>query len=1159
MRFIFKIKHSQKILVILLFAILLAGLFLWNFPEISNAGQVCTTRKICYATTGSTTCDGSDGTTSYDCLALSCWDEKVCTYVPDPPPYIPPPVVPNTLTPTEPPRQDPPPAEPVCPCGKDGIGNCIGSCPVSVPDCYDKFGPVYLRVVSNEGSSGTISWKTGEPVKPMLNGWNASLPPYWSVNPSSGGGLDAEGYFKQYKPYYNDPLIKTFDKSKNKIDNSMQLVALNDNIVHETKSWSNHFCGKGYAFDSDASGNYPNGECKLSSISCSGSNGVCRKWCMEDNDGCLNWPKLVNGVETYQGENFLNMSNPPKPPENGGEKTDKGNIAELTELLKEVDPMHWADLKYDEYWSLSFWARYAKRHPAISEMCTEERVEFEFTPPTGYGCKNVKFYSRNGNTVEDLTRTVGFQNISSDPRKCKFSFIPDRRGSVVLVEVQPDTNCTVNASPNVQCSADGRNATVSWSPPANNTVFPDRIVNRVNKDPFTDWYNDTYDKFISLTPADTSSTFSVDPGGLYNFKISYDKLTGTNVYETKCESPTISFTCQPPRANLCSSSTLLTHNFGNSFAVSSKASQPVKNMVHVFYNPENLDVNNNPKPVCITSTDPSQPGYAAGCPAGSEQLRYYYDMGNNPTDTFNRDYKYNEVFVADTNFSNRILDKVLVKAYFSDPAVNGGQYSAEDSKCNLTIDKFTAPVVNPTCYVPDPQVNSDSASCSDVLRPLIQKRAGDMLTIQNGMRGIDPTTQIKFDWVDSVPANDSDCSALYSIVVWEVNPDGTDGAVVLSFFVNQSEYTLDANRLDFGKRYRWQVKAVITQASACSMLETTSYNYEFTTNSFPFYLKSGVAFDRNTISNDTSANPNVNSGQIKCDGNVNCTNFAANTNSAWGGIGCYSGNPKYGDTQPPAGAKRIPDNPITYWFDYADAENYASSACLQNEMMVHRLAIVKKNDIAKLGGNQFTTQDSVLEIRDKIANSQIDGILVEFDVSEQTAVKTANFNSAKANITATRYLDALNRMRVVYDIEFLAGMNTNEYEIFGSMVGTAFDPRGAAVRSSILMYDIPYDWDISGSSIVSGAVDAVTCTGTPTGDDGDDDCTCPGSCCDKFEDKPNDEPDKPEPPPLPGDPPKPNPTPKPVPKPTQKPKPTPKPGGGGGGCSSDDILPHLCP
>lgn len=1090
-----------------------------------------------------------------------------CMDAPRPQPYIPPPIIiPATgiLTPppTVPPRVDPNPQEDYCPCGKDGIGNCNWSCGVSVPDCYDKFAPVWLRVVSNEGPTGTIAWKTNEPVRVVKNRF--TLNELWSIAPSAGGGLDASGNFKQYKPFYSDPTIKTFDTTKNKIDPwTMKFFALNDNVVHETKSWSNHFCGKGLPSNPDASGKYLQDEkCALNTKSCSaGATSPCRKWCKDDFDGCVGWPLEVNGVQTWHGEDMLSFTAPAEPDDKSS-TTRYGDHGVLNDLLKFADPIHWADLRYDEYWSMSFWARYAKRMPSNSKACSEERVSFEFTPPAGYACKDVKFYRKKDGSYADRSIDVTFKNLAADPKKCQFDFVADGRGNLVVLEVERDDSCTVNASPNVQCSYDGKQATVNWSAPANNGITPDRIVNRLNKEPFNDWYNNTEDQFIALPSTATTSTFNVQPGALYNYEISYDKQTGTNVFEKKCQSQTVSFVCDLPRADICSSSSLIVHNLGSDLSITSKAKQLVKNMVHVFLNADNLDSAGNPKPVCIPSSDPSNPGYDVGCPAGSEQLRYYYDKGTNPTDTFDITYKYNQIFISDLNNSNKLVDKLIIKAYFADPSINNGEYSADNPACNITMDKFAEPVVSPTCSNPAPESNTDSTSCSDVKRPLIQKKATDILTIQNEMRGIDPTTQIKFDWVDSVPQGSSECSALYTMSIWEVDSnDSVVGDPVVSYFVDKSEFTLDANRLDFGKSYRWKIKAMVTQANMCSMLDTNSYEYNFTTNAFPEYLKGGVSFDRAIVGKDTAVVPGVNVSQSKCDGNVNCTNVVANTSGTWGGAACFSGNPKYNDSQAPTGTKRVVDNPITYWFDYNDPENYAGATCVQNEMMMHRLAIVKKSDIAKLGTNPNATQDSIIEIKDKINNGTVDGLLVEFDVSDQTLEKSSTFNSSKANIKATRYLDVLNRMRVVYEIEFLEGMNTNQYEVFASMVGTALDPRGAAVRTSILMYDIPYDWDIKGSSNVAGNVNAISCTGgtndpnDPSDDDDDDnECTCPGACCDRFEDDPSD--DEPELQitgtiiPIPNTTTQPNPaptkkpTPKPVPNPTKKP--TPKPGGGTG-------------
>jgi len=174
------------------------------------------------------------------------------------------------------PGNNPPPAEPppaTGPGGQDPGGtpeeNCVcntqvvndASCTLSgkrvVKTCTNCSGssicaedlgaaPLWVQVVSVESDGSRISWK-GSQYEDIVKVDTSDALQDWSY-PGTGGGIDDEGYFKYYRPYYTDALYnKTweFDKNTNRIDASGTMnLWIPDGLGNE-EFWSNHFCGNG--------------------------------------------------------------------------------------------------------------------------------------------------------------------------------------------------------------------------------------------------------------------------------------------------------------------------------------------------------------------------------------------------------------------------------------------------------------------------------------------------------------------------------------------------------------------------------------------------------------------------------------------------------------------------------------------------------------------------------------------------------------------------------------------------------------------------------------------------------------------------------------------------------------------------------------------------
>lgn len=371
-------------------------------------------------------------------------------------PSIPPPPQPE-------PDPDPPecttcgcPGQPACSCTQeqqcgDDINQwecCDGACvpegqcgPPGGPSCIASWATsnVWIRVVSPEGSGGTTAWKGTQANNPIGN-------TNWTVD-----GLDADGYFQTYKPYENGG-NKVFDKTKNKIDSQMNIniytspsgIYKYQNECGETVTsdipptpphglvWSNHFCAAGWAWEAQANGLYPNknrlrsGDLYYTEMTGSSSNLYPRP----DTDGC--W-----GI--FQSPN-------------DGDETVKSYHESLIPLLELADANHWADLKYDEYWSGAYqaWEYY--------ENTSNMQSVIVLTPPTNHNCQDVRWWGKQARDEDPREYALGLT--SNADGSCTIRFNPKKYDNLIIMELSaaaPYERCTVQleapySAPNILTS-----------------------------------------------------------------------------------------------------------------------------------------------------------------------------------------------------------------------------------------------------------------------------------------------------------------------------------------------------------------------------------------------------------------------------------------------------------------------------------------------------------------------------------------------------------------------------------------------------------------------------------------------------------------------------------------------------------------------------------
>lgn len=350
------------------------------------------------------------------------------------------------------------PGEPACnmgcydehDCGDINVYDCCqGSCVPQGTQCssggcssigYTIPTNVWFRVVSNDGSGGTIAWKgtqTNDPITTSDTSW-------------SGNGIDANGYFQIYQPYQGEGQVQ-FDQTRNRIDSRMRVNVSNSPIGNhfftnkcgETETtyvgtapahglaWSNHFCAAGWAWAQE-NGPYP-GENKRRSedyyytdMTGSSSNYMP----VPDPDGC--YGLLRNPIDTAG--------------------IDKSYHQSLVPFLRLADQNHWADLSYAGYWSAAY--------QAYEELNGSSQIDsmINVMPPNGHTCNNVRWWGKQAQDTAE--REYGLGAMSNLDGSCTIRFNPKKYGNFIVLELgksAPDESCSVQledpyTNPNVLIS-----------------------------------------------------------------------------------------------------------------------------------------------------------------------------------------------------------------------------------------------------------------------------------------------------------------------------------------------------------------------------------------------------------------------------------------------------------------------------------------------------------------------------------------------------------------------------------------------------------------------------------------------------------------------------------------------------------------------------------
>ena len=293
-------------------------------------------------------------------------------------------------------------------CGDAGSsGRCKISC--SGGGGGDSKGPatVWVRVLSRDGPNNKpISWKGNNSNDKV---WDTTWNPDWVPNSWSGNGLDGSGNFQQYQSVSNGS-TKTWDLARNKISSAMNFTSNNITppLVWYTENaeyWSNHFCigGRGYQLNSST----PQGLTKINEYgkdaycdltSANNENDI---WCnYQDVDGCWSYPAR-RSIDNY------------------------AKLKRMLDVANSDPTLAWADLRFDEYWTLNF--------VAISDTDSE----FTLAPPEGYTCADARWIKNNDVTTFEEEEGNDFDFVAvPNTNWCQVkNFQPSDDGNLFIFEV----------------------------------------------------------------------------------------------------------------------------------------------------------------------------------------------------------------------------------------------------------------------------------------------------------------------------------------------------------------------------------------------------------------------------------------------------------------------------------------------------------------------------------------------------------------------------------------------------------------------------------------------------------------------------------------------------------------------------------------------------
>ncbi|MBP9758119.1 hypothetical protein KBD45_00350 [Candidatus Dojkabacteria bacterium] len=269
---------------------------------------------------------------------------------------------------------------------------------------------------------------------------------------------------------------------------------------------------------------------------------------------------------------------------------------------------------------------------------------------------------------------------------------------------------------------------------------------------------------------------------------------------------------------------------------------------------------------------------------------------------------------------------------------------------------------------------------------------------------------------------------------WAWNCNGSDGGVNVSctanLLVNVDAFSININ---------------YDEPKTIDFLD--SKDYTFATNLIPEYIQSGAAYA------DTTENPNLNmdtnigenpitSTQALCSGNSSCNIGPVNgTNRFGGATTCFTGDANMEKDI----ALGEPDNPITFWFEYEDKDNYLNPApiCRVNEFNSHKLALVPKGSY---------TATAIADNGDVLNRSTL---YIEYNLSENKleTVATSAKGHDKVTITPIIKYDSQNKLRIAYKLKFGSNFPVGSYDLFSLVTSQINDPRKD--YGGTLLYDNP--------------------------------------------------------------------------------------------------------
>ncbi len=238
--------------------------------------------------------------------------------------------------------------------------------------------------------------------------------------------------------------------------------------------------------------------------------------------------------------------------------------------------------------------------------------------------------------------------------------------------------------------------------------------------------------------------------------------------------------------------------------------------------------------------------------------------------------------------------------------------------------------------------------------------------------------------------------------------------------------------LEWNNGYCWKVEAVNGDQSV------SSPTYTFRTNLYPKFVRMGMQFGEMTV--DSS---DIETGVVTTNASdQNCTSGIANdctvttlgedyggVGNDFGGVSCWSGKVDFNDS--------FTDNPITFWFEYDDPDNYDNpfDDSIVNENFRHMFAF-HPSDLS--GGNLDSGISDML--REDGFNSY------HLSIYDLLSAPPANASSGAWEQTSTRvekYEElGTNKIRIYHEVTF-KNLPNGTYDLYSIFESQVLDPLGA--------------------------------------------------------------------------------------------------------------------